>query len=307
MIVYKRAVLPLGFKASAVACGIKKSGKADLALFYSQLPAKAACLFTTNKFEAAPITVSKGHLKVNKEFRAIIVNSGNANAFTGDAGIRDANNTAESLAESLGIKKESILLSSTGIIGRRLEVGKIKNSLPGLVNGLSAQGIDKAKRAIMTTDTFSKEISVRFNIGRQKITLCGIAKGAGMIAPDLATMLVFIFTDAGISAVALKKALQTAAKGSFNCISVDGCMSTNDSVIILANAAAGNTLIDNAKNFTPFSRALNKVCLELAELIVRDAEGATKFIKIQVSRAKNYAQAKKAAQAKTSRRISHSR
>ncbi|MFH0762700.1 MAG: bifunctional glutamate N-acetyltransferase/amino-acid acetyltransferase ArgJ [Candidatus Omnitrophota bacterium] len=295
MKVYKKAILPLGFKAAAVACGIKKSGKPDLALFYSEAPAKAACLFTANKFQAAPITVSKGHLKVNKEFRAVIVNSGNANAFTGDAGIRDANDAAESLAERLGIKKESILVSSTGIIGRRLQVQKIKSALPGLVNSLSGPGIDEAKKAIMTTDTFSKEITAKFNIGGRKVTICGIAKGAGMIAPNLATMLAFIFTDANIAKTALNRALKTAAEASFNCISVDGCMSTNDTVIILANAAAGNILIDNAKNFTIFSGALNKVCLELAKLIVRDAEGASKFIKIAVSKAKNYAQAKKGA------------
>ena len=295
MIISKKAILPLGFKAGAVSCGLKKSGKPDLALFYSQVPAKAACLFTANKIQAAPIKVSKRHLAAHKEFRAIIVNSGNANAFTGNKGIIDANTTAESLAAVLGIEKKSILVGSTGIIGRRLEVSKIKSRLPELVSGLSEQGINNAKRAIMTTDTFTKEITVRFAIGKQKVTLCGIAKGAGMIAPELATMLVFIFSDANISAGALERALQEAAESSFNCISVDGCMSTNDSVFLLANGASGCALIDNQKNFNLFSNALNKVCLELAKLIIRDAEGATKFIKIQVSRAKNYAQAKKAA------------
>ncbi|MBL7151131.1 MAG: bifunctional glutamate N-acetyltransferase/amino-acid acetyltransferase ArgJ [Candidatus Omnitrophica bacterium] len=295
MIISKKAILPLGFKAGAVSCGLKKSGKPDLALFYSQVPAKAACLFTANKIQAAPIKVSKRHLAAHKEFRAIIVNSGNANAFTGNKGIIDANTTAESLAAVLGIEKKSILVGSTGIIGRRLEVSKIKSRLPELVSGLSEQGINNAKRAIMTTDTFTKEITVRFAIGKQKVTLCGIAKGAGMIAPELATMLVFIFSDANISAGALERALQEAAESSFNCISVDGCMSTNDSVFLLANGASGCALIDNQKNFNLFSNALNKVCLELAKLIIRDAEGATKFIKIQVGRAKNYAQAKKAA------------
>lgn len=295
MIILKKAILPLGFQAGAVPCGLKKSGKPDLALFYSQLPAKAACLFTSNKIQAAPIKVSKRHLAAQKEFRAIVVNSGNANAFTGKKGIVDANAIAGSLAAVLGIEKKSVLVGSTGIIGRRLEVSKIKRCLPELVSALSEQGINNAKRAIMTTDTFTKEITVRFAIGKQKVTLCGIAKGAGMIAPDLATMLVFIFTDADISAGALDRALREAAEGSFNCISVDGCMSTNDSVFLLANGASGCALIDNGKNFNLFSDALNKVCLELAKLIVRDAEGATKFIKIRVSRAKNYAQAKKAA------------
>ncbi len=305
MRVYKKAILPSGFRANAVSCGIKRSGKPDLALFYSEIPAKAACVFTANKLQAAPIKVNKRHLKASKSFRAILVNSGNANAFTGDAGIMDAGSTIRSLAVKLAIKKEKVLLSSTGIIGRRLEVAKIKKALPALINGLSRQGIDKAKKAIMTTDTFVKEASVAFSIGKEKLTICGIAKGAGMIAPNMvypergrgATMLAFIFTDANITPGALSRALKAAVGGSFNCITVDACMSTNDSVMMLANAAAGNNPIKDGKNFDLFCNALQIVCLELAKLIVRDAEGATKFIKIRVSRAKTFAEAKKAAKA----------
>lgn len=290
-----KAALPLLFKAGAVSCGLKKSGKPDLALFYSQVPAKAACLFTSNRIQAAPVKVSKRHLKLSSNFRAIIVNSGNANAFTGNAGIRDASQTAGSLAKLLGIKKTSILVGSTGVIGRRLDFAKIKNALPELVGKLSLKGIAAAKRAIITTDTFTKEAGVKFKIGGKEVSLYGIAKGAGMIAPQMATMLVLIFTDANISARALRKALKAAAEHSFNCITVDGCMSTNDSVILLANGASQCPLIEKGnRDFALFSSALNKACLELAKMVVRDAEGGSKFIAIRVEGAKNYAEAKKA-------------
>ncbi len=292
MKVYKRAILPLGFKAEGVACGIKKSGKLDLALFYSDIPAKSSCKFTSNKIQAAPIQLDKRYLKKNKAFKAIIVNSGNANCFTGRQGLRDAEETVKTLAKVLKAKKESILINSTGIIGKRLPVIKIKKAIPGLVKGLSRESIGKAKKAIMTTDTFAKEVTVKFNIGSKTVTICGIAKGAGMIAPDLATMLVFIFTDAFIAQGSLDKALSLAVENSFNCITVDGCMSTNDSVMALANAAAENTLIRNGQNFNAFLRALNIACLELAKMVVKDAEGATKFIQIKVGQAKNFQEAR---------------
>ena len=293
--IYRKAILPLGFKANALACGLKKSGKLDLALFYSQNPAKAVCLFTANKIQAAPLKVNKKYLKINKHFKAVIANSGNANCFTGIAGLKDAQDMSLFVAKTLGIKKDAVLVASTGIIGRRLELGKIKNALPQLVKGLSKNGINKAKKAIMTTDTFAKEITVKFNVGGKTVTICGIAKGAGMIAPNLATMLVFIFTDADISSGALKKALKIAAASSFNCITVDGCMSTNDMVILLANAEAKNKLIDTGKNFSVFSKALNTLCLKLAKMIVQDAEGATKFIQIKVENAKTSKEAKQVA------------
>ncbi|MDD4980886.1 MAG: bifunctional glutamate N-acetyltransferase/amino-acid acetyltransferase ArgJ [Candidatus Omnitrophica bacterium] len=296
MKVYKKAILPLGFKANGVASGIKESGKLDLALFYSDIPAKAACLFTTNRIQAAPIQVNKIHLKRGKGYRAIIVNSGNANCFTGESGLRDAQATAKSLAAALKIKKENTLVASTGIIGRRLPLIKIEKAVPALVKGLSGTGIDKAKRAIMTTDTFSKEATVKLAIGKNIVTICGIAKGAGMIAPDMATMLVFIFTDALISQMALTRALGASTDNSFHCITVDGCMSTNDSVMMLANGRAKNTLIDkNGRNFTVFVQGLQAICIELAKMIVRDAEGASKFIQIQVTGAKNFKQARQAA------------
>jgi glutamate N-acetyltransferase/amino-acid N-acetyltransferase len=300
---FKKAILPKGFRASGLACGLKKSGKLDLALFYSEVPAKAACLFTANKIQAAPLKVDKKYLKSNKFFKALIANSGNANCFTGIAGLKDAEAMSLLTAKALGIKKEAVLVASTGIIGRRLDLGRIKNAVPALAGLLSKPGIDKAKKAIMTTDTFAKEITVKFSLGNKLATICGIAKGAGMIAPNMvypersrgATMLVFLFTDANITQGALNKALKIAADNSFNCITVDGCMSTNDMVILLANAEAKNNLKDIGKSFGVFSKALNIVCLELAKMIVKDAEGATKFIQIRVEKAANAIEAKQAA------------
>lgn len=295
MKIYKRAILPIGFRANGVACGIKKAGKLDLALFYSDVPARAAALFTTNKLEAAPIKVNKRQLKSSRYFRAIIVNSGNANCFTGWRGLNDAEDMIESLSGVLKVKRGSILVNSTGIIGKRLPLLKIKRAIPVLARDLSDCGIKKAKQAIMTTDKFTKEVSAKFNINNRTVTICGIAKGAGMVAPDLATMLCFILTDANITQRALSKGLKVSVDNSFNCITVDGCMSTNDSVMVLANGTAKNKPIDIDKNFNLFFKALKFVCLELAKLIVKDAEGATRFIQIKVRKAKNFQEAKKVA------------
>jgi len=295
MRVYAKAILPAGFLANGVSCGIKRKAKLDLALFYSEIPAKASCKFTTNKIIAAPLVLCKKYLKANKQFQAIIVNSGNANCFTGRDGLADAEESSRTLARASGIKKEAVLVSSTGVIGKRLPLGKIKKSIPELVAGFSVAGIDKAKKAIMTTDTFVKEISVKFNVGGKVVTICGVAKGAGMIAPNMATMLSFILTDANITQKALNRALADCVEKSFNCITVDGCMSTNDSVIMLSNGAAGNSLIDTGKNFIAFVNALRIVCLELAKMIIRDAEGASKFIQIKIKKAKSFQEAKKCA------------
>ena len=287
-----QAILPMGFKANGLACGLKKSGKLDLALIYSQFPALASAKFTTNSIIAAPLVVCKEHLRLAKKFQAILVNSGNANCFTGKAGIKDAQNMASFLAQELKIAKKNILVNSTGIIGKRLDVGKIKQKLPELVSGLSSQGICKAKLAIMTTDTFAKEISITLKIDGKPVHICGIAKGAGMIAPNMATMLCFIMTDAAITQSALNKALTSSVDKSFNCISVDGCMSTNDTVMVLANAAAENKVISGGVNLQKFSVGLDAVCLDLAKLVVADAEGATKFIQIDVIQAKHAQEAK---------------
>lgn len=289
------AILPKGFKANGVACGLKKSGKPDLALIYSRFPALACAKFTTNSIIAAPLIVCKERLKTGKRFRAVLVNSGNANCFTGKSGIKDAQETAAYVAQALGINKNSVLVNSTGIIGKRLDLGKIKQGIPELVSGLSSFGIHKAKTAIMTTDTFTKEVSLRIKIGDKLVHICGIAKGAGMIAPNMATMLCFILTDAVISKRALNKALGAAVDKSFNCISVDGCMSTNDTVLVLANAAAGNEVISAGAELQKFSKALELICMVLAKMVVSDAEGATKFIQIDVYQAKHVQEAKKVA------------
>lgn len=295
MRVYKKAILPGGFKANGVACGIKKNNKLDLALFYTDTAGLASCKFTANKIQAAPVLINKRYLKKNKRYNAIIANSGNANAFCGTAGLNDAIRMARETAGALSLKKESVLVASTGIIGRRLSVDKIKNAIPELVKGLSKENIDKAKRAIMTTDKFTKEITVKFNFGGRIVTLCGVAKGAGMIAPDMATLLVFILTDANIAQSSLDCAVNNAVTNSFNCITVDGCMSTNDTVIVLANGQAGNKLINSGKKLKLFQDALNIVCLELAKLVVKDGEGATKVIRIKVSGANTINEAKKIA------------
>lgn len=290
-----KAVLPLGFKANGIACGLKKSGKLDLALIYSETPAVGCAKFTTNSIIAAPLKLCKKHLKSANKFQAVLVNSGNANCFTGRAGIKDAELTAKYVAQALKIAEKSVLVNSTGIIGKRLDIAKIKQGIPELVSGLSSQGIHKAKEAIMTTDTFAKEVSLSCSIAGKIVHICGIAKGAGMIAPHMATMLCFIMTDANISRKALNKILGDAVNKTFNCISVDGCMSTNDTVLVLANAAAQNKIISAGKDLQVFSKALEIICMSLAKLVVLDGEGATKFIQIDVGRAKDFQQAKKVA------------
>jgi glutamate N-acetyltransferase/amino-acid N-acetyltransferase len=293
--VYHRAILPQGFKANAVSCGLKKSGRLDLALFYSLPLAQAAVMATTNKIPAAPVIVNAIHLKAAKSFQAIIANSGNANAFCGRAGIKAAQKMGQAAASALGVKNERVLVASTGIIGRPLPIKKIEAGVPELVAGLSRYGISKAKKAMMTTDKFIKEITVKFTLHGKPVTVCAVAKGAGMISPNLATMLVFIFTDAVISAQILQRALKIAVANSFNCITVDGCMSTNDTVFCLANQAAGNRPIKPGESFNLFVKAMATVCVDLAKKIVQDGEGATKLIRIEVTGAKKSAEAKKIA------------
>lgn len=295
MKIYHTAFLPRGFSASAVSCGLKKSGKLDLALFYSRIPAKAKGVFTSNTMAAAPVRVCREHLARAKSHRAIIANSGNANCFTGVQGMRDAREMAASAARHLGVESSAVLIGSTGIIGKRLAIGKIKSKLNDLVQGLSGRGISPAKKAIMTTDRFTKEATAVFSVGKAKVTVCAVAKGAGMIAPNMATMLAFVFTDARITARALDQALRSSVDATFNCITVDGCMSTNDSVIVMANGAADNRLIDERHGFAVFQQALHAVLHHLAVMMVKDGEGATKFIRINIVQAASEAEAKKAA------------
>jgi glutamate N-acetyltransferase / amino-acid N-acetyltransferase len=290
-------LLPKGFLAAGISSGIKKSKKMDLGLLFSPMPCVAAGLFTANKVQAAPLMVCREHLKKGP-IHAVVVNSGNANCMTGAQGIRDAVSTTQAIGEILGVMKEQVLVSSTGIIGRPLPLEKIKKGALPLARALSAKGISQLARAIMTTDTFPKEVAVVCQAGGRKVTIAGIAKGAGMLAPQLknATMLAYIATDAAISQALLKHALRLAVHDSFNAITIDACMSTNDTVIALANGAAGNRRIaSSGKDFTVFLEALKSVCVALSKMIIRDAEGATKFITIDVEGAASGAEAERLA------------
>ncbi|MBI5415272.1 MAG: bifunctional glutamate N-acetyltransferase/amino-acid acetyltransferase ArgJ [Candidatus Omnitrophica bacterium] len=285
---------PKGFRANGVAAGIKRSGKLDLALITSDVPATAAAVFTKNSIKAAPLLVSQKHLRDHKA-QAIVVNSGNANCFTGKPGLAGARRTTEVVGRLLDIPGEDVVVTSTGIIGRPLPFPKIYKAAKGLVEGLSVHGAEKAAEAILTTDTCTKTAAVDLVLGGRKVTIGACAKGSGMIAPDMATMLAFITTDAAISAGMLKAALLRANDQSFNSITVDGCMSTNDMVVVLANGLAQNKPVAKAgKDFQAFVKALHYVCLDLAKKVVLDGEGATKFIEIRIRGAGDERQARKA-------------
>jgi len=279
--------LPQGFLAAGVTAGLRRRSQRDLGLLYSKAPCAAAALFTSNRIQAAPIVVSRRHLG-RRKIQAVIVNSGNANCMTGKKGIRAAEAMAAAAAEALGLKPSQVLVASTGIIGRQLPVDKVVAAAPRLADDLCERGLSRLAEAIRTTDTFSKQVSVSVFLGGRRATVSGIAKGAGMIAPRMrmATMLSFIVTDAAVAAGALKKALADAVAGSFNAITVDGCMSTNDTVVVLANGQAGNrTVTQGSRDYARFLKALREVAAALARMIVQDAEGATKFITIDVKRA----------------------
>ncbi|HOJ77363.1 MAG TPA: bifunctional glutamate N-acetyltransferase/amino-acid acetyltransferase ArgJ [Bacillota bacterium] len=278
---------PKGYLAGGIACGIKKTGTPDLAIIASEVPAKAAAVFTKNKVQAAPIAISKQHLQ-NGEAQAIIVNSGNANACVGPIGDEIAVTMCQAAADYLNIAAEQVLVASTGVIGVPLPVEKIVTALSVHKDILSKQGSVAAATAIMTTDTFMKEVAVEFELEGTIVTIGGIAKGSGMIHPNMATMLGFITTDVAIEQPLLQKALSRACDLSFNRVTVDGDTSTNDSLFVLANGMAGNKIIDQVdKAYSQFVAALEYVCLELAKMLARDGEGATKFIEIQVNGAKN--------------------
>lgn len=291
----KLAALPSGFKASGVSAKIKKSGKKDLALLYSSAPCVASAMFTSNRVKAAPVIFCERIIKSGSYVRAIIANSGNANCMTGNKGIRDAEITAQLVARNLGIAAKEVMVSSTGIIGRLLPVEKIEKAMPELVEKLSADRFNEAAEAILTTDTFAKVVVRKMKIAHKTITISGAAKGAGMIAPNMkhATMLAYILTDACISRAELDEAVSRSVEPSFNSITIDGCMSTNDTVIVLANGESGaRSLARTSEDFNKFCCALKEVCLELAKMIVLDAEGATKFIEVLVRGAKNPNEAK---------------
>jgi glutamate N-acetyltransferase/amino-acid N-acetyltransferase len=289
---------PKGFKAAGVKAGIKKSGKEDVAVIYSTVPASTVALFTTNVMAAPPVIVSR-QVAAKGTARAVVVNSGCANASTGEQGLTDAKDMVHLTAELLGLDDDEVLVASTGIIGVNLPMDKVTAGIRQAVAELSEKGHDKALQAIMTTDTFPKECSYEFELEGATARIAGIAKGAGMIHPNMATMLCFVTTDAAVSPEVLKQALEEAVNVSFNMITVDGDTSTNDMISVIANGQAGNKLIDNAdcSAYRQFVAALKVACTYLAQQVVRDGEGATKFLEITVKGAVNFADAKTAAMA----------
>jgi glutamate N-acetyltransferase/amino-acid N-acetyltransferase len=300
-------MFPKGFFAKGVAAGIKKvKGKKDLALFYSETPCTTVGMFTSNIVKAAPVLLSLKHLKARPDnIRAVIANAGCANACTGKKGIDDAGFCAETLAGMLGIQKQNVLVASTGVIGQFLPVYKILAGLEKLHFDVLKGKSDEvsAADAIMTTDTIRKVSTAAFVVDGKKINVWGCTKGAGMIHPSLvpsnklhATMLAFILTDAGIERGALDSALKEGVEDSFNCVSVDGDTSTNDTVVVLANGLAGNKkIVNGSAGYRKFCEVLSEVCLDLAKMMARDGEGATKLVEVVVRNAKSKSDAKKIA------------
>ena len=272
-----------GFKASGVHCGVRKNRtKKDLALIYSEVPASCAAVYTTNLVKGAPLDVTKKHIE-NGVAQAVICNSGNANTCNAN-GIEIAEEMCDLLGAALNIAPSDVVVASTGVIGQPLSIEPIKSGIPALVAGLSTDGCDAAAEGIMTTDTVKKEVGVEFVLGGKTCRMGGIAKGSGMIHPNMATMLVFITTDAAISPEMLKLALSTDIAATFNMVSVDGDTSTNDMVTVLANGMAGNeTVSTEGEDFATFMKALNTVTVALCRMIAGDGEGATKLLECTVS------------------------
>lgn len=286
---------PIGFEAAAVKAGIKYEDRLDMAMIYSKKSCRSAGLFTTNVVKAAPVTWSQRIATTKGKVHAIVVNAGNANACTGQQGMDACTETAMLVSNALQVSPDDVLLASTGVIGQQLPMDKVRDAIPGLVSSLEAT-IEKgseASTAIMTTDTHKKEIAVSYAIGETTITIGGMAKGSGMIHPDMATMLAFLTTDAVISKKALLKALKLSADASYHMISVDGDTSTNDSVMILANGHAGNHKIkDGTPEFHQFVEAITMVNVHLAKEIAGDGEGATALIEMKIEGATSVEQAR---------------
>jgi glutamate N-acetyltransferase/amino-acid N-acetyltransferase len=289
---------PVGFLATSIYCGIKASNASheDIALIFSEDPAVAAGTFTTNLVKAAPVLVSAANLRAASA-RAIIANSGNANACTGPAGIAAAKRMCRATGAALGIAEREVLVCSTGRIGVQLPIEKMEASITQMAGNLGKQSLAAAK-AIMTSDSFPKETAVEIEIGGQAVRIGGIAKGAGMIDPNMATMLSFVTTDALIGKADLQKALRASVGQSFNRITVDGDMSTNDTVLALANGRAGNPLLKwGGSDFALFQTALDQVTAALARMIVKDGEGVSRFVDLRVTGARTDADARLAARA----------
>ncbi len=287
---------PEGFRAAGIHCGVKKS-KPDLSLLVSDSPAAAAVVLTTNRVQAAPVLVTREQIDRSPVVRAVVVNSGNANACTGDRGMDDAWAMVDAAASALNISRGEVIVSSTGVIGQFLPIDAITAGIGKAARSLSREGGAAAARAIMTTDTFVKEYALEFDLEGTRVRIGGMAKGSGMIAPNMATMLAFVTTDASVAPVVLRTALSAAADRSFNRISVDGDTSTNDMVAVLANGASGaQALTESAgPRYDAFYGALEQVLVALSKMIVKDGEGATKFIEVNVTGAADEASAVRAA------------
>jgi glutamate N-acetyltransferase/amino-acid N-acetyltransferase len=290
-----KTYIPEGFLFSAGEAAIKKPGRKDIALIYSRTEANIAGAFTTNRAKAAPVKLSMEKIASGRG-QAIIVNSGNANACTGRRGMQDADETASLTAKNLKIKPSLIYVCSTGVIGTPLPMEKIRDIIPMLTANLGRASLRGIASAIMTTDTFPKAIAKKIKIKNRTGTLTGICKGAGMIAPNMATMLCFILTDIAVEKRALSKALKDSVRKSFNRITIDGDMSTNDTALIMANGMLGNSEIkESSASYKIFKNALDEITYELSRLIVKDGEGATKLITIEVKGAADEKEAEKAA------------
>lgn len=282
-----------GFKAAGVGAGLKKKGKKDLGLMVSQVPATVAGVFTKNRVKAAPVILDRQRIKTGV-CQAIIVNSGNANCCTGEQGIRDAETMASLAASELGISEDLVLVASTGVIGEPLPIEKIGAAIPTLVNSLQSEGIPDLARSIMTTDTVPKMVSAHGVVDGKTFTVTGVAKGAGMIRPDMATMLCFVCTDVKVSSEILKEILVKAVNRSFNRITIDGDTSTNDTVLIMANGLSG-AVIQSPAQKDIFQKILDEIFLDLAKQLVRDGEGVTKLVEIMVRNAVSDSDAQKVA------------
>ncbi|MFZ3123260.1 MAG: bifunctional glutamate N-acetyltransferase/amino-acid acetyltransferase ArgJ [Thermodesulfovibrionales bacterium] len=290
-----KTYIPEGFLISAGEAAIKKPGRRDIALIYSRTEANIAGAFTTNRAKAAPVKLAMEKIASGRG-QAIIVNSGNANACTGRKGIKDAAETASLTAKSLKINPSLVYVCSTGVIGMLMPMEKIKGIIPMLTANLGRHTLRDAASAIMTTDTFPKVIAKKIKIKNRTGTMTGICKGAGMIAPNMATMLCFILTDIAVEKRTLSKALKDSVRKSFNRITIDGDMSTNDTALIMANGMLGNSEIkENSASYKIFKNALDEITYELSRLIVKNGEGATKLIAIEVEGADDEKEAEKAA------------
>jgi glutamate N-acetyltransferase/amino-acid N-acetyltransferase len=286
---------PEGFLFSTAEAAIKKTGRKDLALIYSKVEAGIAGTFTTNKVKAAPVKLDIRKIRSGKG-QAIVINSGNANACTGKKGMRDAVDMVSLVANRLNIKPSLVYVCSTGVIGTPLPMERIRPRISELADNLGRSAIGDVAEAIMTTDTFPKIVKKKVKMGNKVGSVAGICKGAGMICPDMATMLCFIVTDVAVKQKTLHKVLNDAVKKSFNRITIDGDRSTNDTALIMANGMLGNPQItEKSGTYPAFKKVLHEVTFELSKLIVKDGEGATKFIEIEVKGARNEADAEKAA------------